>query len=182
MQSLRDDSFSALQEFELISDKSYNGIFYDLSYSPYPVVVTPSRPKVAILREQGVNGQIEMGWAFVAAGFEAVDVHMSDILCGEVSLQNFRGLAACGGFSYGDMLGAGKGWANSAPLNNTARRVHSRGVQRMPVRQPSPRNYSRERIAGQNSSPIGASVLKPVFAWLKSWTMRLPAIQSSLVV
>ncbi len=125
MQSLRDDSFSARQEFELISDKSYNGIFYDLSYSPYPVAVTLNRPKVAILREQGVNGQIEMGWAFVAAGFEAVDVHMSDILCGAVSLQNFRGLAACGGFSYGDVLGAGKGWANSALLNNTARREFS---------------------------------------------------------
>jgi phosphoribosylformylglycinamidine synthase len=80
---------------------------------------------VAILREQGVNGQLEMAWAFTEAGFDAVDVHMSDILSGDVRLHDFRGLVACGGFSYGDVLGAGKGWANSTLLNDIARREFS---------------------------------------------------------
>jgi len=121
MQSLRDDPSSAQQEFDIISDISNEGIFYDLTFTPTPLVTTPNRPKVAILREQGVNGHVEMAWAFSAAGFEAVDVHMSDIISGSVSLLDFRGLAACGGFSYGDVLGAGRGWANSALLNETAR-------------------------------------------------------------
>ena len=122
MQSLRDDASSAKQEFELIGDQSHRGIFYELTYNPTPLISTPSRPRVAVLREQGVNGHVEMAWSFSAAGFEAVDVHMSDILSGEVSLQPFKGLVACGGFSYGDVLGAGKGWANSVLLNDTARR------------------------------------------------------------
>ena len=79
------------------------------------------RPKIAILREQGINGHIEMAAAFSKAGFEATDVHMSQILSGEISLSNFKGLAACGGFSYGDVLGAGRGWANSILLNHRAR-------------------------------------------------------------
>merc|ERR1712000_12902 len=78
-------------------------------------------PKVAILREQGVNGQIEMAAAFDRAGFRAVDVHMSDILSGAVTLEGFRGLVACGGFSYGDVLGAGEGWAKSILFNEQAR-------------------------------------------------------------
>ena len=80
-----------------------------------------SQPKVAILREQGVNGEVEMAAAFTRAGFRAVDVHMTDILSGRVSLKDFRGLAACGGFSYGDVLGAGEGWAKSALFNERAR-------------------------------------------------------------
>jgi phosphoribosylformylglycinamidine synthase len=80
-----------------------------------------SRPKVAILREQGVNGEVEMAAAFTRAGFRAVDVHMTDILAGRVSLRDFRGLAACGGFSYGDVLGAGEGWAKSILFNPRAR-------------------------------------------------------------
>ncbi len=79
------------------------------------------RPRVAILREQGVNGQIEMAAAFTRAGFAAVDVHMSDLLGGRVELDAFRGLAACGGFSYGDVLGAGQGWAKSILLDARAR-------------------------------------------------------------
>ncbi len=79
------------------------------------------RPSVAILREQGVNGQVEMAAAFTRAGFKAVDVHMTDILSGRVSLKDFRGLAACGGFSYGDVLGAGEGWAKSVLFNDRAR-------------------------------------------------------------
>jgi phosphoribosylformylglycinamidine synthase len=85
-----------------------------------------ARPRVAILREQGVNGQIEMAAAFHRAGFEAVDVHMSDILSGRVDLDSFRGLAACGGFSYGDVLGAGEGWAKSILFHARARATFAR--------------------------------------------------------
>jgi phosphoribosylformylglycinamidine synthase len=81
------------------------------------------RPKVAILREQGVNGHVEMAAAFDAAGFAAIDVHMSDIIAGRVNLRDFKGLAACGGFSYGDVLGAGQGWAKSILWNARAREV-----------------------------------------------------------
>ncbi len=86
-----------------------------------PYINTGARPKVAILREQGVNGQQEMAAAFTLAGFEAVDVHMTDILSGDVSLVDYKGLVACGGFSYGDVLGAGRGWASSILFNSRAR-------------------------------------------------------------
>lgn len=121
MQSLRDNPICAQEEFALIGDHGHGGLSYDLSFTYQPSVGVSVRPKVAILREQGVNGQIEMAWAFTAAGFDAIDVHMSDILNGSTSLSAFRGLAACGGFSYGDVLGAGKGWANSVLLNEVAR-------------------------------------------------------------
>jgi len=96
--------------FDVQSDRS---VIADLSVR--------SKPSVAILREQGVNGEVEMAAAFTRAGFRAVDVHMTDILSGRVSLKDFRGLAACGGFSYGDVLGAGEGWAKSALFNERAR-------------------------------------------------------------
>ncbi|MBI5771560.1 MAG: phosphoribosylformylglycinamidine synthase, partial [Verrucomicrobia bacterium] len=83
--------------------------------------VLRTKPPIAILREQGVNGEVEMAAAFTRAGFRAVDVHMTDILSGRVSLRDFRGLAACGGFSYGDVLGAGEGWAKSILFNERAR-------------------------------------------------------------
>ena len=87
-----------------------------------PFVANSSvRPPMAILREQGVNGEVEMAAAFTRAGFKAIDVHMTDILSGRISLKDFRGLAACGGFSYGDVLGAGEGWAKSALFNPRAR-------------------------------------------------------------
>jgi len=90
-----------------------------------PIVNSPSlislRPKIAILREQGVNGQVEMAAAFDRAGFSAVDVHMSDIIAGRIALADFKGVAACGGFSYGDVLGAGEGWAKSILFNPRAR-------------------------------------------------------------
>jgi phosphoribosylformylglycinamidine synthase len=121
MQELRDDPQGAKEEFALIKDEKHSGLFFDLKFTPRPSRNLFRRPKVAILREQGVNGQVEMAWAFTAAGFDAVDVHMSDILNGYVDLAAFRGFAACGGFSYGDVLGAGKGWANSVLLNETAR-------------------------------------------------------------
>ncbi|KAI8992886.1 phosphoribosylformylglycinamidin [Trametes punicea] len=121
MQALRDNPEGAKEEFALIKSADYKGLYYDLTFTYHPSRSLFRRPKVGILREQGVNGHVEMAWAFTAAGFDAVDVHMSDILRGTVSLASFRGLAACGGFSYGDVLGAGKGWANSVLLNETAR-------------------------------------------------------------
>ncbi|KAJ7765081.1 CobB/CobQ-like glutamine amidotransferase domain-containing protein [Mycena maculata] len=120
MQCLRDNVAAAKEEFDRIADPGPTGLFYDLKFSYSPSLAYSSRPKVAILREQGVNGHVEMAWAFTAAGFDAVDVHMSDILSGAADLSAFRGLAACGGFSYGDVLGAGKGWAHSVLLNPTA--------------------------------------------------------------
>ncbi|KAF8207979.1 CobB/CobQ-like glutamine amidotransferase domain-containing protein [Mycena galopus ATCC 62051] len=116
---------AAKEEFDLIAQTSPTGLFYDLKFSHSPSRDLFRRPKVAILREQGVNGHVEMAWAFTAAGFDAVDVHMSDILSGATQLGGFRGLAACGGFSYGDVLGAGKGWAHSVLLNATAREEFS---------------------------------------------------------
>ncbi|KAG8970331.1 hypothetical protein FRC03_009604 [Tulasnella sp. 419] len=132
MQSLRDDPDAAQQEFDLISEE-YRGLFYDLSYDvtqDIPPHLSATRPRVAILREQGVNGHAEMAWAFTAAGFTAVDVHMSDILSGDITLSEFRGLAACGGFSYGDVLGAGNGWAQSILLHDRAREEFGRFFQR----------------------------------------------------
>ncbi|WWC64690.1 phosphoribosylformylglycinamidine synthase [Kwoniella dejecticola CBS 10117] len=123
MQAIRDQPEGAKEEFDAILDDQDEGIQYNV---PFKFLPTPeegvSRPKVAILREQGVNGQIEMAWSFHAAGFEAVDVHMSDIISSKVSLKQFSGLAACGGFSYGDVLGAGNGWAKSVLLNSVARK------------------------------------------------------------
>jgi phosphoribosylformylglycinamidine synthase len=86
-----------------------------------PFVARGARPQVAILREQGVNGQMEMAAAFDRAGFKAIDVHMSDVIAGRVSLETYAGFAACGGFSYGDVLGAGEGWAKSILFNARAR-------------------------------------------------------------
>ena len=82
-----------------------------------PFIATGARPKVAILREQGVNSQREMAWAMDQAGFDAYDVHMSDLIAGRADLKDFRGFTACGGFSYGDVLGAGEGWARSILFN-----------------------------------------------------------------
>ncbi len=122
---LRDNPECAQQEFDNIS-QSTNGIKTDLSFDLDQSIVTPYiktnvKPKIAILREQGVNGQVEMGAAFTKAEFDAIDVHMSDILSGRVSLEEFKGLVACGGFSYGDVLGAGRGWASSILYNARAK-------------------------------------------------------------
>jgi phosphoribosylformylglycinamidine synthase len=126
MQSLRDDPTCAREEQEARADENDPGLSVRLSFDPEQDVAAPfvskgARPRVAILREQGVNGQVEMAAAFHRAGFEAVDVHMSDILSGRVRLESFRGLAACGGFSYGDVLGAGEGWAKSILFHSRAR-------------------------------------------------------------
>ncbi|KAH8119142.1 phosphoribosylformylglycinamidin [Phellopilus nigrolimitatus] len=133
LQSLRDEPSGAKQEFELIKDSSHSGLFYDLTFTYEPTRNLSPRPKVAILREQGVNGHVEMAWAFSEAGFDAVDVHMSDVIGGSISLAEFRGIAACGGFSYGDVLGAGNGWANSILLNETAKREFQDFFQRKDV-------------------------------------------------
>jgi phosphoribosylformylglycinamidine synthase len=118
---LRDDPDCAREEFDAVG-ASGPGLGVHLSFEPGSVpAIATHRPRVAILREQGVNGQAEMAYAFYAAGFEAVDVHMSDILDGRIALDSFRGLVACGGFSYGDVLGAGQGWAKSILFNARAR-------------------------------------------------------------
>jgi phosphoribosylformylglycinamidine synthase len=139
MQARRDEPLGAKEEYDAIVDEKDEGLLYDVKFPFLPLgqsydplfqgradvsaiverLSTP--PKVCILREQGVNGQIEMAWAFHAAGFEAIDVHMSDIITGRITLSQFAGLAACGGFSYGDVLGAGNGWAKSVLLNHKAR-------------------------------------------------------------
>ncbi|WP_333607624.1 phosphoribosylformylglycinamidine synthase [Arsukibacterium sp.] len=126
MQALRDNPAMAEQEFAAKADKADPGLNVKLSFDANADVAAPFilkgvAPKVAILREQGVNSQQEMAAAFNRAGFNAVDVHMSDILSGRVSLRDFNGLAACGGFSYGDVLGAGEGWAKSILFNEQAR-------------------------------------------------------------
>ncbi len=124
MQKLRDNPDCAQSEFDRLLDETDPGLHAKLTYDPNkntaPTLLR-NRPKVAILREQGVNGQVEMAAAFDRAGFAAVDVHMSDIISGRVSLADFKGVAACGGFSYGDVLGAGEGWAKSILLNPRAR-------------------------------------------------------------
>jgi phosphoribosylformylglycinamidine synthase len=126
MQALRDNPECAAEEFDRIADAADPGIQVALSFDQNedvaaPMIVTGVRPPVAILREQGVNGQIEMANSFHRAGFDSIDVHMSDILAGRVTLNQFRGLVACGGFSYGDVLGAGEGWAKSILFNPRAR-------------------------------------------------------------
>lgn len=125
LQTLRDEPGCARQEYDNISDAKDPGLSATLSFDVNEDVAAPylnlARPRVAILREQGVNGQVEMAWAFHRSGFETVDVHMQDILSGRSNLDDFAGLVACGGFSYGDVLGAGRGWANSVLLHNAAR-------------------------------------------------------------
>ncbi|HUX63589.1 phosphoribosylformylglycinamidine synthase [Sulfuricella sp.] len=126
MQVLRDNPECAQQEFERILDAGAPGLHAALSFDlndnvAAPFIAKGSRPRMAILREQGVNGQVEMAAAFDRAGFEAVDVHMSDVIEGRIALKDFHGLAACGGFSFGDVLGAGEGWAKSILFNARAR-------------------------------------------------------------
>lgn len=118
IQRLRDNPACADSEFALIGDNERSALFADVKFDVKEDIAAPfinsgAKPKIAILREQGVNGQIEMAAAFTRAGFDAYDVHMSDLMAGRVHLADFKMLAACGGFSYGDVLGAGEGWAKS---------------------------------------------------------------------
>jgi len=126
LQRLRDNPECAQQEFDRILDAADPGLHAKLTFDPAEDIAAPyiakrARPKIAILREQGVNGQMEMAAAFDRAGFESVDVHMTDIIAGRLALTGFKGLVACGGFSYGDVLGAGEGWAKSILFNARAR-------------------------------------------------------------
>ncbi|MCL6556811.1 MAG: phosphoribosylformylglycinamidine synthase [Burkholderiales bacterium] len=126
MQRLRDNPECAQEEYDRLLVADDPGLSVHLTFDPgediaAPFIATGRRPRVAILREQGVNGQVEMAAAFHRAGFEAVDVHMSDIIDGRISLRAFAGFVACGGFSYGDVLGAGEGWAKSILFNARAR-------------------------------------------------------------
>ncbi|AXI83942.1 phosphoribosylformylglycinamidine synthase [Xylella taiwanensis] len=118
IQRLRDNPECADEERDVARTFTAPGLKPKLSFDPaedvaMPFIATGIRPKVAILREQGINGHIEMAFSFERAGFQSVDIHMSDLITGRVQLSEFVGLAACGGFSYGDVLGAGRGWATS---------------------------------------------------------------------
>ncbi|MBI5860795.1 MAG: phosphoribosylformylglycinamidine synthase [Rhodocyclales bacterium] len=122
---LRDDPACAQEEFDALADADDPGLSVHLSFDPAasctPFVSTGARPKIAVLREQGINGQVEMAAAFEQAGFAPFDVHMSDLQAGRVRLADFKGFVACGGFSYGDVLGAGQGWAKSILFNDALR-------------------------------------------------------------
>ena len=122
MQTLRDNPECAAEEFKTILNNDDPGLSISLTYAMgSPLPHTTARPAMAILREQGVNGQVEMAAAFDRAGFDCVDIHMSDLLADSVSLKAFHGVVACGGFSYGDVLGAGGGWAKSILFNEKLR-------------------------------------------------------------
>jgi phosphoribosylformylglycinamidine synthase len=126
MQTLRDNPECAREAYEALGDADDPGIRVRLAYEPDADICAPfvgaAKPRVAVIREQGVNGHVEMAAAFERAGFQPVDVHMSDVLAGRTTLAaGFRGLAACGGFSYGDVLGAGRGWASCILHNERAR-------------------------------------------------------------
>ena len=118
MQQLRDNPECAREEYDRVIERDDPGLSVSLTFDAKEVFVGKgARPRIAILREQGVNGQVEMAAAFDRAGFEALDVHMTDLIAGRASLAGFKGFAAGGGFSYGDVLGAGRGWANTILLN-----------------------------------------------------------------
>ncbi|MBS0970621.1 MULTISPECIES: phosphoribosylformylglycinamidine synthase [Yersiniaceae] len=126
MQRLRDNPACADQEHQAKQQENDPGLNVNLTFAidedvAAPYIIKQARPKVAVLREQGVNSHVEMAAAFHRAGFDAVDVHMSDLLEGRRNLQDFHTLVACGGFSYGDVLGAGEGWAKSVLFNNQVR-------------------------------------------------------------
>jgi phosphoribosylformylglycinamidine synthase len=126
MQELRDNPQCAREEYSRLEDASDPGLHAALSYDPQadvaaPFILSGARPAIAVLREQGVNSHTEMAAVFTRSGFDAYDVHMTDILAGRVRLGRFHGLVACGGFSYGDVLGAGEGWAKSILFNARAR-------------------------------------------------------------
>ena len=127
MRRLRDDPDCADEEQAAALDSASPGLRWQLSFDPQqdiaaPYIANGARPPVAVLREQGVNGQVEMAAVLERAGFEPHDLHMSDLLAGRRSLRGYRGLVACGGFSYGDVLGAGGGWAQSVLFHEATRR------------------------------------------------------------
>jgi phosphoribosylformylglycinamidine synthase len=135
IQQLRDNPAGAQSEFELIADSAHRGLYANLSFDTQQNVAAPFinsgiKPKVAVLREQGCNSQTEMAYVFHKAGFTAIDVHMSDLLTGRVKLADFQALVAVGGFSYGDVLGAGEGWAKTILFNPQLARQFAQFFQR----------------------------------------------------
>jgi phosphoribosylformylglycinamidine synthase len=132
MQTIRDNPECARQEYNNILDENDKGMTFKLTFDPAEEfnITSPARPRMAILREQGINGQVEMAAAFDRAGFECADVHMTDLLNGNINLKDFAGLVACGGFSYGDVLGAGTGWAKSILYNPALKDMFSNFFQR----------------------------------------------------
>ncbi len=122
MQAIRDNPVTAKEEYDNALDENDPGLTFRLTYDPDEkppkTAKSAAKPRMCILREQGVNGHIEMAAAFSLAGFDCQDVHMSDLISGKVDLADFKGLVACGGFSYGDVLGAGSGWARSILYND----------------------------------------------------------------
>ena len=129
MQALRDNPVCAKEEYDNALDEQDPGLTFSLTYNPDDKAFKPKasvKPKMCILREQGVNGHIEMAAAFALAGFDCQDVHMSDLISGKVDLADFKGLVACGGFSYGDVLGAGSGWARSILFNDRLKEMFSK--------------------------------------------------------
>ncbi|HEX2334791.1 MAG TPA: phosphoribosylformylglycinamidine synthase [Burkholderiales bacterium] len=127
MQTLRDNPDCAREEYDRLIEPDDPGLSISLTFKPSaPSVASGAKPKIAILREQGVNGQVEMAAAFDRAGFESVDVHMTDLIAGRASLEGFKGFAAGGGFSYGDVLGGGQGWAKTVLFNARARNEFER--------------------------------------------------------
>jgi len=122
MQALRDNPECAREEYDRLIAADDPGLSIHLTFEEKNIAISSkARPKVAILREQGVNGQVEMAAAFDRAGFESVDVHMTDLVAGRVQLAGFKGFSAGGGFSYGDVLGGGRGWASTILHNERAR-------------------------------------------------------------
>ncbi len=133
MQSLRDTPECAKQEFDNLLDEQDPGMNFKLTYASdkrFAINTALKKPKIAVLREQGINGQLEMASAFDRAGFETVDVHMTDLLGSRFDLKNFNGLVACGGFSYGDVLGAGSGWAKSILFNQSLKEMFAKFFER----------------------------------------------------
>jgi phosphoribosylformylglycinamidine synthase len=131
MQELRDNPACAREQFEAVTDPNDPGLNVHLTFNPAEdvaahFIASGIRPRVAILREQGVNSQSEMAAAFYRAGFAPIDVHMTDLLNGRLRLSDFKGLIACGGFSYGDVLGAGEGWAKSIMFHTNLRDAFAR--------------------------------------------------------
>ena len=127
MQTLRDNPECAREEYDRIIEPNDPGLSVVLTYQEKETFVSKgARPRIAILREQGVNGQVEMAAAFDRAGFESVDVHMTDLIAGRISLEGCKGFAAGGGFSYGDVLGGGQGWAKTILFNPRAREEFER--------------------------------------------------------
>jgi phosphoribosylformylglycinamidine synthase len=127
MQTLRDNPECAREEYDRILETDDPGLSVLLAHEAKNIAIsTGTRPRIAILREQGVNGQVEMAAAFDRAGFESVDVHMTDLIAGRASLEGFKGFTAGGGFSYGDVLGGGQGWAKTILFNARAREEFER--------------------------------------------------------